>query len=287
MTAVGRPFDRDAFKTAQRRGWSDAAIGWRRWWDKLEADVVTERLLELAEVKPGACVLDIATGIGEPALTAAAAVGSEGRVVATDISPGMLAIARERAAERRLRNVEFLETDAEQLDYEDHFDVVLSRFGLMFLPDVDEALRRVRRALVSGGRLAASLYPRSPFFSTAVAVTRRHLGLPENEPVRMRFAPDDRSGLEATLVDAGFVDVRSEIIELATPFASSDEYVDYLRDTSVTINNMLTEQSVDRRSDVWTAIRAAIAAQPRPAGSFVERVDALTVAGRRSSSFER
>jgi SAM-dependent methyltransferase len=283
VTAMGRRFDRDAFKTAQRRGWSDAAIGWRRWWDKLEADVVTERLLELGEVKQGARVLDIATGIGEPALTAAAAVGSEGRVVATDISPAMLAIARERAAERKLRNVEFVETDAEQLDLVEQFDAVLSRFGLMFLPDIDEALRRIRCALVSGGRLAASLYPRSPFFSTAVAVTRRHLGLSEDEPtVRMRFAPYDRSRLEAVLVDAGFVDVRSEIIELATPFASSDEYVDYLRDTSVTINNLLTEQSVDRRSDVWTAIRAAIAAEPRPAGSFVERVDVLTVAGRRS-----
>ena len=283
MTAVGRRLDRYAFKTAQRRGWSDAAIGWRRWWDKLEADVVTERLLELAEVKPGARVLDIATGIGEPALTAAAKVGSEGRVVATDISPAMLAIARERAVEQGLRNVEFLEIDAEQLDYEEHFDAVLSRFGLMFLPDVDEALRRVRRALVSGGRFAASLWPRSPFFSRAVAVTRRQLGLPEDEPtIRMRFALNEPSGLEAALDDAGFVDVRSEIIELATPFASSDEYVQYLRDTSVTINNMLWEQSAHRRSDVWKAIRSAMAAEPRPPGSFVERVDALTVVGRRS-----
>ena len=283
MTAVGRRLDHDAFKTAQRRGWSDAAIGWRRWWDKLKADVVTERLLELAEVKPGARVLDIATGIGEPALTAAAKVGSEGRVVATDISPAMLAIARERAVEQGLRNVEFLAIDAEQLDYEEHFDAVLSRFGLMFLPNVDEALRRVRRALVSGGRFAASLWPRSPFFSRAVAVTRRQLGLPEDEPtIQMRFAPNDPSGLEAALDDAGFVDVRSEIIELATPFASSDEYVEYLRDTSVTINNLLTEQSANRRSDMWEAIRTAIAAEPRPAGSFVEHVDALTVAGRRS-----
>jgi hypothetical protein len=97
----------------------------------------------------------------------------------------------------------------------------------------------------------------------------------------MRFALDERSRLEAVLGEAGFVDVRSEIIELATPFASPDEYVEYLGDTSVTINNMLAEQSLNRRSDVWKAIRTAIAAEPRPAGSFVERVDTLTVAGRR------
>jgi ubiquinone/menaquinone biosynthesis C-methylase UbiE len=76
------------------------------------------------------------------------------------------------------------EADAEQLDFpEEHFDAVLSRFGLTFLPDVDDALRRVRRTLVGGGRFAASLWhPRSPFFSTAVAVTRRHLGLPDGRP---------------------------------------------------------------------------------------------------------
>ena len=61
-----------------------------------------------------------------------------------------------------------------------------------------------------------------------------------------------------------------------------DEYVEYLRDTSVTINNMLAEQSDTRRSDVWTAIRTAMAAEPTPDGSFVERVGALTIAGRRS-----
>jgi enediyne biosynthesis protein CalE5 len=284
VTAVGGRLDRDAFKTAQRRGWSDAATGWRRWWHKLEADVVTERLLELAEVKLGERVLDVATGIGEPALTAALRVGSEGQVVATDISPEMLAIARERAAEQGLRNVEFVEADAEQLDFpEEHFDAVLSRFGLTFLPDGDDALRRVRRALVISGRFAASLWhERSPFFSTALTVTRRHLGLPEDEPTdRMGFALHDRSQAEALLGDAGFVEVRSEIIELATPFASPYEYVEYLRDTAVTINNLLTGQSLDRRSEVWKAISTAIAAEPRPAGPFVERVDALTVAGKR------
>ena len=59
---------------------------------------MSKRLIELAEIKPGSRVLDIATGIGEPAITTANMVGSSGNVLATDISPLMLSIAKQRAS---------------------------------------------------------------------------------------------------------------------------------------------------------------------------------------------
>jgi ubiquinone/menaquinone biosynthesis C-methylase UbiE len=136
-------FDPRKYKETQRRDWSSAAAGWREWWPKIEEGLgpVAEHLVALAKVEPGDRVLDIATGIGEPAGTAARRVGPEGSVVATDIAPGMLEIARERAAELSLDNIEFRETDAEELDLPDErFDAVLSRFGLMFLPDLGGAL---------------------------------------------------------------------------------------------------------------------------------------------------
>ncbi|MDO8484125.1 MAG: methyltransferase domain-containing protein, partial [Candidatus Limnocylindrales bacterium] len=107
-------FDPAAYKAGQRRDWTEAAEGWRKWWRRLEAMAgpVGDRLIQLAAVRPGHRVLDIATGIGEPAITAARLVGHAGRVVGTDISPGMLEVARERAAELGLGNVEFHEMDA-------------------------------------------------------------------------------------------------------------------------------------------------------------------------------
>lgn len=68
------------------------AEGWQKWWKTFEqhAQTVNERLVELAEIKQGDKVLDIATGIGEPAITAARKVGINGHVLATDISPQML-----------------------------------------------------------------------------------------------------------------------------------------------------------------------------------------------------
>src|ERR671933_110846 len=98
-------FDSEQFKTEQRQRWDNVAEGWKEWWQTLEiaAQNVSDRLVELAEIKPGQKVLDIATGIGEPAVTAArklvsAVAGSEnkdnninnnknkGHVLATDIS---------------------------------------------------------------------------------------------------------------------------------------------------------------------------------------------------------
>jgi predicted nicotinamide N-methyase len=84
-------FDPLAFKESQRSDWQLAASGWRLWYDVLEADaagqVVLRKLVELADLEPGDTVLDVATGCGEPALTAARAVVPSGYVMATDLHP--------------------------------------------------------------------------------------------------------------------------------------------------------------------------------------------------------
>src|SRR5512140_428456 len=91
------------------------ARGWKRWWPIFEAQwkLVNERLISLAGIEPGQRVLDLATGIGEPALTIAGHVAPKGSVVATEQTPQMLALARERKAGLGLNNVDFLLTDPE------------------------------------------------------------------------------------------------------------------------------------------------------------------------------
>lgn len=115
------------------------AEGWLKWWKTFEqhAQTVNERLVELAEIKQGDKVLDIATGIGEPAITAARKVGITGHVLATDISPQMLKIAKQRSISFGLQDiVEFKEIDAERIDINlqsllqlSSFNAVLCRWG--------------------------------------------------------------------------------------------------------------------------------------------------------------
>src|ERR687884_1827124 len=104
---VSSTFDPNQFKIAQREGWDSVAKGWKEWWEAIEkgAQKLSQRLIELAEIKPGQRVLDIATGIGEPSITAARKLAGSGNnidgtgyVLATDVSTQMLTIAKQRAA---------------------------------------------------------------------------------------------------------------------------------------------------------------------------------------------
>jgi len=127
-----RAIDRDDFRQAQHKNWDSAAVGWNEWSefnDRADRHI-SERLVGLAEVQPGSKVLDVAAGYGEPALTAARKAGPKGRVVATDISPEMLAFGRERTAVAGLANIEFIESDASRLKFPpESFDAAVSRWG--------------------------------------------------------------------------------------------------------------------------------------------------------------
>src|SRR5438105_15594584 len=92
------PTDAERHNDRQRQEWDRVAAGWEKWWRTIEegAQHVNDRLVDLAGVARGKRVLDIATGIGEPALAAASRVGSAGRFVATDIASRMVGIARIR-----------------------------------------------------------------------------------------------------------------------------------------------------------------------------------------------
>lgn len=176
-------FNPDEFKINQRRSWDSVASGWQKWWKTIEigAHKVSDRLVELAEIRAGQRVLDIATGIGEPAITAGKIVGKKGHVTATDISTEMLAIGKERARSLGLQDiVEFVQSDAEylRLGANETFDAILCRWGLMFLPNLDIALSNICRLLVSGGKLAAAVWSepsKVPFINLSMDIARKHL----------------------------------------------------------------------------------------------------------------
>ena len=167
-------FDANAYKAAQRHEWGQSATGWKHYWETWErgAQHVNDRLVELAEIQLGHQVLDIASGLGEPAFTTARKVGGVGKVVGTDIAPEMLAMARAEAEALGLRHVEFREMDAEAPDLPVHaFNAILCRFGLMFLPHLSTALTKLHQLLIPGGRFAAAVWGQP---AQVPAISSRH-----------------------------------------------------------------------------------------------------------------
>src|SRR6478672_5178053 len=135
------------FRGAQKESWNTVASGWQKHSELIDSSAghISMRLVELAGVEPGSRVLDVAAGYGEPSLTAAAVAGAEGKVVAADISPEMLAYGRERAAAAGLENIEFVESEAAILNFPpESFDAALSRWGIIFEPEAEAAAALVR-----------------------------------------------------------------------------------------------------------------------------------------------
>lgn len=261
--------DNSKMKTQMKAAWDDTAEGWKRWWPTFEraSQVVNDRLVELAQVRAGARVLDIATGSGEPALTAARAVGTSGKVVAVDMSPAMLAIARERAAAAALHNVELVESDAESLKLDaNSFDAVLCRWGLMFMPDLDGLLRGLYRALKPGGRLATAVWSvadKVPMCGLARDAIRRITGIvpPPNAPDPTKLA--DTSILERALAGAGFREVKFERLIVTFEFQSADAFADFrgqIGGTRATLSNMPADVARQVREAVVTSARQYAAA---------------------------
>lgn len=108
----------------------------------------------LGPLEAGARVLDLGSGAGTDSLVAAQMVGPEGTVTGIDMTPEMLAKAREAAAEMGATNVEFVEAEAERLPFADEsFDIVISNGVIDLIPDKDAVFSELFRVLARGGRI--------------------------------------------------------------------------------------------------------------------------------------
>ena len=279
-------FDPQSYKERQRDDWGAAADGWRKWWTFIERTMqpVSDRLLELARVQSGHRVLDVATGIGEPAITAATRVGDTGRVVATDQAPEMLAIGRDRAEQMGLANVEFQEVDAETLDLPaQSFDAILCRCGLMFLPNLGQVLGQMRRLLVPGGWLAAAVWgepAKVPMVSLTMSVVQRELVPPPPPPgTPGPFNLSDRTTLERALIDANFTQVATETLTVTGEMPSAQIFVQLTRDISAPLAALLAEFSEKKQQAVWQGIAEAVGSYAGPSGTIRLDNETILVAG--------
>lgn len=204
-------------KEHERKTWAAVAEGWRRRDELLRKSSapVTERMLELAAIGTGHHVLDIASGTGEPAISAAQRVGDTGRVIGTDLVDDMLTVAREKATHAKLKNIEFRCIDGEALEFvTSSFDAVTIRWGLMFMPEPEACLRRVYRQLKNNGRVVIACWAepeRNPFVSVIMEILAKYREMPKPTPnATGMFSFADAERLRTVLQVSGFVDIKIE-----------------------------------------------------------------------------
>jgi ubiquinone/menaquinone biosynthesis C-methylase UbiE len=177
------------------------------------------RLVETVGVEPGHHVLDVATGRGAVLFPAAQRAGATGRVVGIDFAEAMVQATADQAKLDGVA-VALLQMDAEHLDFPDTtFDRVLCGFGVMFFPQLGQALGEFRRVLKPGGRLGVSTWQVAQ--SEDVSDVLVELGLRPGRPPGWLTDPDR---LEHLLRDASFRDSSVAVEAYDARYVDLDEY---------------------------------------------------------------
>ena len=198
-----------------------------------------DAVLDAAPPAPGERVLDVGCGAGALSLAAARAVGDEGSVVGADISRPLLGLATRRATEAGVGNVTFIDADVQTGALGSAaFDLVISRFGVMFFDDPVAAFRNLRAAVRPGGRLAFACWralPENEWALLPVLAILPHLGAPDvpapGAPGPFAFGEADR--ILEVLTAAGWADVRTAELRTAIHVggaATADDAVAYYRE---------------------------------------------------------
>jgi ubiquinone/menaquinone biosynthesis C-methylase UbiE len=281
VTAQATP-DPAELDRRQREAWRRGAEGWERRQVALreKSAPVAEWLVKALDPQPGERLLELAAGPGETGFIAAGRIGDGGRLLSTDQSPEMVEVARRRAAELGLDNVEFAVLDAQELDLDPgSFDAALCRWGYMLMGKPDEALRRTRRVLRDGGRLALATWdtPDKNLWMVAPMIQLVSRGLiPMPNPTEPSpFALANPEDLERRLLEAGFASATAEKLPFTQRYASFEEYWAETLDLSAPIAAAMSDLDDATVSAVRDGAREALAGFVRDNGAL--EVPASTV----------
>jgi ubiquinone/menaquinone biosynthesis C-methylase UbiE len=230
-------------------------------WRQLSAAMgspATQALVAEAQISAGLSVLDVASGTGEPAISIATAMNGTGRVVASDISEAPLEIARQRAEQRNLTNIEFHTTCAMTLPFVDStFDRITSRLGVMFFPDPLKAIREFHRVLKPSGRVSLLAWGsiHQPYFDATVGAVQRFLQRPMPPSGTKMFSFADPEKLRDLYKKAGFADIDVRLVDIEWTWPGTPEDVwDYFQDVTVPFKPLFDSVPPERRAEIDKAV---------------------------------
>src|SRR5260370_41464212 len=245
------------------QGWRDSAPFWekpreliRQMFAPVTQALIVEAQIDDAQVGRGHKVLDIATGPGEPALTVAALVGPEGKVIGIDPAPEMVEAARRAANQLGFKNAEVEVASADHLPCPANtFDAAVSRFGVMFFPSPVDGVREMLRVLKPGRKLALAAWSfadSNPFHYVLSRVMERFVDSPPpapDAPDPFRFAAPGK--LRAVLAEAGATAPSERVLQLKIEAPLSVEDFWALRsEMSEKLREKLATLSAEKASEV-------------------------------------
>ena len=248
-----------AFAEPAPHPWDGAAQGWHQHAGLIRTWLhdATAAMLDAAQLTRGARVLDIAAGAGDQTLDIAQRIGPDGAVLATDISPRILALAQDRLRAAGVTTAATRVADAQALDLAGaNFDAAVCRLGLMFCTSPLQALQGARAALRPAGRFSALVFSHpqaNPCLVILARTAQRHAGLPE----RSAFEPGGlmslgQPGLMPQLLhQAGFINITVQPMAAPLLLPSVQHYIDFVRSAASPVMQMLKALTPAAQAAAW------------------------------------
>ena len=258
---------------AQREDWTRVAAGWDKgdqFFNRTMA-FINHRLVADARIRPGLQVLDLGSGTGYPALLAGEVVGADGTVVGIDLAESMLAVASRKAKTLGLQHVSFRTGDVTALPFDSgSMDSIISRFCLMFLPEIPRAAAEIARVLKPGGYVAAAVWSapdKNPFIRIPMDVIKTITPLPPPDPEApgiFRLArPGDLAGM---FERAGLILLDDQEFTAEVTYATAEEFFLGLMDVAAPIQNLFAKLTPAQQAEAKRGIIKAANEYRRPEG---------------------
>jgi SAM-dependent methyltransferase len=266
--------------TEQVEYWNETAgPKWVRLESLLDKQIAPfgKQVIDRAKLAVGERVLDVGCGCGATSLEIARRVGASGAVTGIDISRVMLERARSRAREAGLTNLRFEDADAQTHAFPPaSFDVVCSRFGVMFFADPEAAFRNLLTALRPGGRLSFVCWRalgENPWMLIPLMAAAQHVTMPAPPAPEAPgpFAFGDRDRVQRILSSAGFAGISIDAFDERMTIAGGalDGVVDFMLEMGPTAA-LLRDAPPEAATRVPAAVRAALAPFETPEGVRME-----------------
>ena len=249
-----------------RQAWANSAAT-RSSFSSQQADMTlaaTEGIIRLGQVKPGMQVLDVATGVGDPAIALAKLVRPDGHVLAVDMVNGMVKAGEEEARQQGVSNISFEQANAESLPFSSQsFDLVTCKHAVMIFADVKAGLREIRRVLKTGRRAiftAHGLPEENPWRSCIERVFSKYLEASTSvpgTPYAYRFAHPGT--LSEGLREAGFSLVEEESPTLPWIWhGTPEEFWEFRRNQGAQFLHLIGRLAPEQRDDVIAEVLDSI-----------------------------
>jgi SAM-dependent methyltransferase len=268
--------------------WAAVAPHWGEHAEYIDtrAAAMTARLLELAALRPGDRVLELACGAGGLGLAAAERVAPGGEVVLSDVVAEMTSIAAARAKALGLDNVSMCELDLDGIEQPDAaFDVVLCREGLMFASDHARAAGEISRILRHGGRVALSVWAsreRNPWLGLVFDAVSAQVGAPMPPPgMHGPFSLDNADHLAGLLSGAALTDVVVAELEAPLRVASFDDWWTRTSTLAGPLTTILSALPADAAQALRARVQETARAYETAAGLEFPGVSLVATARRR------